>query len=166
MLQVRWVSAAIVVCFLAGTVRAQEEKVPVDKLPNAVTAAVKKRYPNAEITAGSKEPADGKTVYEVSVKEKGHNIDITVTAEGTITTMEKTIDEKDLPKPVAAALKAKYPGVKYEILEAVIHVKDGKESLDYYEALLVTADKKKYEAEFAPDGKFMKETEKKAGDKD
>src|SRR5205085_11412445 len=43
----------------------EEEKVPLDKLPKAVTEAVKKKFPRAELVSAEKEKQDGKTVYEV-----------------------------------------------------------------------------------------------------
>lgn len=156
----RWMSAAILVCTLAGTAAAQEEKVTLDKLPRAVSGAVKKRFPTAEMASASKETEDGKTVFEVTIKDKGHNIDVSVTPEGMITGFEKAIDAKDLPKPVTAALREKYPGATYELYEEVYHVKDGKESLDYYEMLLTAKDKKKWEVCVSADGKITKEEDK------
>jgi len=147
---------------LAGSAPADEEKVPLDKLPKAVSEAVKKRFPKAELVEASKETEDGKTQYEVSVKEAGKKIDVTLTADGKIVTMEKQIAEKDLPKKVADAVKAKYANAKYEIVEEVIKVKDGKETLEYYEVLITTADKKKFELEISPGGE-IKKTEDKTG---
>src|SRR5438034_5193643 len=130
---------AVVVCALvcAGPGRGQEEKVPLDKVPKAVTDTVKKRFPKAEMVSATTEPGDdGKKVYEIQIKDAGHNIDMTVTPEGKLVSIERTIEEKELPKKTAATLKEKWPGAKYEIIEEVIHVKDGKESLDYYEVLM------------------------------
>ncbi|MFO0810659.1 MAG: hypothetical protein U0746_18685 [Gemmataceae bacterium] len=136
------------------------EKVTIDKLPKAVTNAVKKRFPRAEMKDGSKDTADGKTTYEVSIKEAGKGIDVSLTADGVITLIEKELAFKDLPKKVADTFTAKYPGATYKIVEEVIKVKDGKEATDYFEAIVVAADKTEYEAEVAPDGKFLKETKK------
>jgi hypothetical protein len=163
-----WIPAAIVCALIVvGPSRADEEKVTLDKVPKAVTGAIKKRFPNAEVLGASTEPGeDGKTVYEMQIKDAGHKCDVTVTPEGKLVSIERTIDEKDLPKKTAATLKEKWPGAKYEIIEEVIHVKDGKESTDYYEVLMTTTDKKKIEACVAADGKVVKTEEKKATDKD
>jgi hypothetical protein len=161
-----WLMAGLVLAVAAPAVRAQEEKVPLDKVPKAVADTVKKRFPRAEVLGSTKEPDDaGKTVYEVQIKDQGHNIDVTVTPEGTLVSIERTIEEKDLPKKAAATLQSRWPGAKYEIIEEVIHVKDGKETLDYYEVLMATADKKKMEACVTADGKITKTEEKKPGDK-
>jgi uncharacterized membrane protein YkoI len=167
MRRLTWIPAAIVCALVvAGPGRAQEEKVPLDKVPKAVSETIKKRFPKAEVTSASKEAEDGKTVYEVQLTDAGHKCDVTVTPEGQLVSIERTIAEKDLPKTTAATLKEKWPGAKYEIIEEVIHVKDGKESMDYYEVLMTTADKKKVEACVDASGKVVKTEEKKAGDKD
>ena len=147
---------------LVALVRADEEKVPLDKVPKAILETVKKRFPKAEVKEASKELNDEKkTVYEITLKENGKNIDVTLTPEGKLLVIEKEIDRKDLPKAVAATFEEKYPKATYKIVEEVIKVVDGKETLEYYEALLETADKKMFEVEILPDGKFKSETEKK-----
>jgi hypothetical protein len=160
-----WTSAVVVTLAFVVAGRAQEEKVALDKLPKAVIDAVKKRFPAAGMKSASKETEDGKTMFEVAINDRGHNIDVTLTPEGTLTGFERTIDAKELPAKVAATLKEKYPGAKYEVCEEVHHVKNGKESMDYYEVLLTAADKKKWEVTVKPDGKPFKPAEEKK-DKD
>jgi hypothetical protein len=157
----------IVCCLLAvglfgavAGVRGDEEKVPLDKLPKAIKEAVKKRFPKADLVSAGKEKEGGKTVYEVTLKEAGLNIDVTATPDGTITTIEKQIKEKDLPEKVSAALAKKYPRATYKIIEEVWKVKGGKETMEYYEALLVTAEKKKLEVTVTAEGKITKEEDK------
>jgi hypothetical protein len=155
-------TVAAVVGFVgaSGGARAGEEKVPLDKLPKAVADGVKKRFPDAELTEASKEDENGKTVYEVSIKDKGHNIDVTLTPEGTLVSIEKEIAAKDLPKAVADTLDQKYPKATFKTIEEVVKVRDGKEKLEYYEILLVTAEKKKLEVTITPDGKLNHEEDK------
>ena len=151
----------------AVAVRADEEKVPLDKVPAAIKEAVKKRFPKAKMAGASKEQDDAKKwVYEITLKQDKKNIDVTLTPEGKITTIEQELAFADLPKAVAETFEAKYPKATYKIVESVSKVKDGKETLEYYEALLVAGDKKTYEVEVLPDGKFKSATEKKPGDKD
>jgi uncharacterized membrane protein YkoI len=147
--------------FMAFARPDDEEKVPLDKLPKAVVEAVKKRFPKAELVSASKEDEDGKIVYELQIKDGGTKLDVTVTLEGVITTIEKEIKAGDLPKPVAEALEKKYPKATYKIVEEIIKVKDGKDQPAYYEALLETADKKTFEVEVAADGKILNTEEKK-----
>jgi biopolymer transport protein ExbD len=157
----RYLMMACVALFaLAVPVRADEEKVPLDKVPKAVKDAATKRFPKAEVVGASKETADSKTVYEIELKLENETIDVTVTPEGTLTLIEKQIDAKNLPKAVADTLGTKYPKATYKIIEEVIKVADGKESLDFYEVLIVTADKKMVEVQIAADGKIKKVEEK------
>jgi biopolymer transport protein ExbD len=155
--------AAVALVALSAPVRADdEERVPLDKVPKPVLEAVKKRFPKAEVKEASKETSgDKKMVFEVTLNEKGKNIDVTLTPDGKITLIEKEIDRKDLPKAVAETFDKKYPKATYKIVEEVVKVVDGKENLEYYEVLLVTADKKTFEVEVLPDGKFKSEMEKK-----
>ncbi|MCE9565183.1 MAG: PepSY-like domain-containing protein [Planctomycetes bacterium] len=157
----RLAMATVALFVLAHPVRADEEKVPLDKVPKAVLEAAKKRFPKAEAVGASKEAENGKTVYEVELKEGGKTIDVTLTPEGTITVIEKQIDAKDLPKAVAETLDKQYPKATVKIFEEVTAVKEGKEVIDFYEALLVTADKKEIEVQIAVDGKVKKVEEKK-----
>jgi biopolymer transport protein ExbD len=155
--------AAVALVALSAPVRADdEERVSLGKVPKPVLEAVKKRFPKAEVKEASKETSgDKKMVFEVTLKEKGKNIDVTLTPEGKITLIEKEIDRNDLPKAVAETFDKKYPKATYKIVEEVVKVVDGKENLEYYEATLVTADKKTFEVEVLPDGKFKGEMEKK-----
>jgi uncharacterized membrane protein YkoI len=153
-------ASALVGFMLAAFAQADEEKVPLDKLPKAVVDAVKARFPGAELVSAEKETEKGKTVYEVVIKAKGQKIEVTTTPEGELVEIEKQIAAKDLPPAVTKALEGKYPKAKYEIIEEVIKVEKKSEKLAYYEVLLTTADKKKFEVSVAPDGKIVKEESK------
>ena len=135
-------------------------------MPKPVVETVKKRFPKAEVVSASKEDEDGKTVYEVQIKDGGAAIDVTVTPEGALLAIEKGIAAKDLPKAVTAALDAKYPKATFKTIEEVTKVKDGKDQPLYYEVLLVTADKKTIEVELAADGKIISTEEKKEKQED
>jgi hypothetical protein len=153
--------AALVVFALAAPARADEQSIPLDKVAKPILDAVKKRFPKATMVEAAKETEAGKTEYEVTIKEDGKHIDVTLTPEGVITLIEKAIDRKDLPKAAAAALEKKYPKAAYKIVEEVIAVKGGKETTDFYEALLVTADKKTVEVQVKADGTIKNEEIKK-----
>jgi RNA polymerase sigma factor (sigma-70 family) len=137
-----------------------EEKVPLDKLPKAVTDAVKARFPEAKLVSAEKEKEDGKTVYEVNIKNKDQQIEVTVTPEGKLVTIEKVITARDLPNPVADVVARKYPKATYKMIEEVIKVDGKDEKLEYYEVLLVTAEKKVLEVSVTPEGTIKKEEKK------
>jgi hypothetical protein len=157
--------AAVALLAVSGIARSDESKVPLGEVPKAGIDAVKAMFPGAEIAGAAKETEDGKTVYEVSLKQQGRNIDVTLDTDGKIQLVEKEIADKNLPKAVKQALEAKYPKATYKIIEEVSSMKDGKLTLDFFEALLVTADKKTLEVQIAPDGKIKSE-EKKPAEKD
>jgi uncharacterized membrane protein YkoI len=140
--------------------RADEEKVPLNKLPKVVKEAVMKRFPDAELVSAEKEVEKGKTVYEVAIKNKGQKIEVTLTPKGVITEIEKQIAARELPEAVTAALEKKYPKATYKMIEEVIKVKGGKENLEYYEVLLVTTARKKYEVSVSAAGKIVKVEDK------
>ncbi len=152
----RMLSLGAAVLVLAAVVRADEEKVPLDKLPKAVVAAVKAKFPRAELVSAAKEKEDGKTVFEVNIKNGGQTIEVTLTPEGKIVSLEKEIRALDLPKVVADALQAKYPRATIKKTEEITKG----DKLTAYEMLIITADKKTLEVTFDPQGKFLEEEKK------
>ncbi len=133
----------------------KEEKVPLDKVPEAVLKAVKAKFKGAELVSAQTEKEDGKVIYEINLKDKGQSVDVSLTPEGKIVSIERTIDVKDLPQKVAEAIERKYPKADYKTVEEI--TEDDKTS---YEVLLVTADKKKIEVVLDRDGKIVKEEAK------
>ena len=144
-------SLALVVCFgLSAVVRA-EDKVELDKLPAKVKEAVKAKFPDAELVSAAKEKDGDKTIYEVTIKNKKKNIDVTVSEDGKIVSVEVEIDYKALPKAVAEAFAAKYSKAKVTKCEEI--TKDGKVTFE----VIFSAGGKDFEAVFEPTGKFVSE---------
>ncbi len=143
------------VCAVVGFAAwADEEKVPLDKLPAKIKEAVKAKFPDAELVSAEKEKENGKIVYEVAIKNKGKAIEVTLDEEGKIVTVESEIAAKDLPKPVAEAFEKKYPNATVTKVEEV--VEGGKTKYE----LLISFGKKKLEVTFDPQGKFLEEEDK------
>jgi len=117
----RWasVSSLLGVLSLGAVVGADEEKIPVDKLPAAVLKAVKAKYPKAKIEEAAREVEDGETTYEVELKDEGHELDVTLKADGTIVEVERTIAVEALPEAVRNAVAAKYPDAKIKKAEEI-----------------------------------------------
>ncbi|MBN9523003.1 PepSY-like domain-containing protein [bacterium] len=143
---------------LTVAARGDEEPVSLDKLPKAVVAAVQKRFPKVEMTGASKEKDGDTVVFEVSLKKDGKTIDVTVTEAGAVTLIEQELAFKDLPKAVAKTFGEKYAGAKYEVIESVTKVANGKETLAYYESTLASGGKR-WEVEVLPDGTVKAATE-------
>jgi uncharacterized membrane protein YkoI len=154
-----WLAMYVFVLATAGmAARAdddKEEKVPLDKVPKAVLEAVKAKFKGAELVSAQTEKEDGKTLYEINLKDKGQSVDVTVSPDGKIVSIERTIASKDLPRPVTQALNGKYPRADYKKVEEI--TEDGKLT---YEVLLVTAEKKTIEVVLDRDGKIVKEEAK------
>jgi uncharacterized membrane protein YkoI len=156
-------AAGVAVLLLATAAgRADEEKVPLDKLPKEVLDAVKAKFPKGELKGAEKEVENGKTVYEVNLTDGTKKVEATFTADGKILSTETIIAAKDLPRAVMATLEEKYPKAEYKTVEEVVEYKDGKEEPAVYEVLLNTADKKTFEVVLSADGKIKKTEEKKA----
>lgn len=156
----RWILVAAGLLVGLVMARADEEKVAIKDLPPAIRASVKAKFPEAAMVAAGKETEDGKTVFEVTVKNNGQAIDITLTPGGAITLLEKTITAQDLPEAVAATLAAKYPKATYKRIEDVLAVKAGKETREFFEVLLVTTDGKRLEVQVLENGKLKNEEKK------
>jgi hypothetical protein len=155
----RWILCVAMLITGMALVSADEEQIPLNKLPKAVVEAVQKRFPKIPFTGASTEKDGTKVVFEVSLKQDGKNIDVTVSEAGAIVLIEQELAFRELPKAVAKTFNEKYPKAKYEIIESITKVAEGKESLAYYEATLVAADGKKWEVEVLPDGKLKSATE-------
>jgi hypothetical protein len=149
------ISLAVVSLGLLTPGRADEEKVSFNKLPTAIVEAVKGRFPRARMIQAVKEHEDGKTEYEVAIRDGGTKMDVILTLSGTITAIEKSIAATSLPKAIRSAVERKYPKATCKRAEEVITVKNGKEDLDFYEVLLEIANKKRVEVHIGVDGKIM-----------
>lgn len=134
--------------------RADEEKLALKDIPKSVADAIKARFPGAEMKEATKETADGKTTFEVSLTSKGKTVDVTLSGEGKITEFETLLEAKDLPKPVASAVQAKYPGATVTKAEEIVQIEGGKETSNL-EVLLTTATKKTIELMITPEGKIV-----------
>ena len=146
-----------------------EEKIPMDQLPKAVVEAVKAKFPQAEMTAASKETEDGKSSFEVAIKDGETTREVGLTPEGKITEVETAIKADDLPMPVADAIKAKYPKAEIEKAEEVLSYEDGEETKSYEVILEVEGDDdedEKMEVKISPDGKILKVEEEDEDDDD
>src|SRR5262249_5418143 len=128
-----WVVTLGTTMTMTATTRADEENIGVDKLPKAVVAAVKAKYPDAKLVAAEKETQGDKTYYEVMIKSKDRDIELLLTPEGKLVSVEQKIPVADLPKAVAQAIKKKY--AKATIKDVEETVKDDKAS---YAVLLET----------------------------
>jgi uncharacterized membrane protein YkoI len=152
------VACLVTVC-LTALVRADEEKVPLDKLPDPIKASLKAMFPDAKLVGAEKEKMDKESVYEIELEFKGSRHEVTFKADGSIVSVEKAIPVNDVPRAVVAGLDARYPKATIESAEEVTKGKDLKELS--YELVITTVDKKKLEIVLDSKGTILKTEEKK-----
>ncbi len=122
---IRGSSSLTLLFFCVLTAVGDEEKIALDKLPKKVVSALKAKYPGAEMVSATKEIEDGETYYNVSIKHKGEELEVTFTPNGKITDISREIEIKDLPKAVAEAVQKKYPKSTITEAQEVIEVTEG-----------------------------------------
>jgi uncharacterized membrane protein YkoI len=135
---------------------AQDEPVDPDKLPPKVAATLKAKFPGAKITAATKTTENGEVVYDIEMTKNGRNHEMDVKENGGIVNFENEIAIKDLPRAVASAVKAKHPDATIKEAMEVMVIKNSKDTVEEYEVLIVTGDKKEIELTVSPDGKSIK----------
>ena len=143
------------------------------ELPKAAADAINAAFAGATIGEVKLEDEDGVKLYEVELKVKDAEIEVSVSADGIIAEVETEITVEALPKVVADALAKAAEGGKIEEVtkeEQRAAVKDGKlVKLDTptikYCAEVVKGDKK-MKVEIAADGKVLEGEKKDADDDD
>lgn len=149
---------ALALLILAAVRPAAAENVPLHKVPKPVLDAVRARFENARIVRADKDLEDGKLLYEVTIRQQGRNMDVTLTSEGVILLIKTEIAARDLPEPVARALEHRYPKATYKVVEEAVKLEGRQETVAYYEVLLVTAQRKTLEVHVDTEGTVLKET--------
>ena len=72
--------------------------------PAAVTKAFQQAYPGATISSSVPERDGSRTVFRVNGTHQGRRRVVLYEASGSVIEVGEQVDEKDLPKPVAAAM--------------------------------------------------------------
>lgn len=100
---------------------AATEQAKAHKIPAAVEDAFKKAYPTATIKATSTEKEGGQTVYEIESVDGATKRDLIYAANGKLQVVEEEVSAADVPAPVLAALKARYPKATVTKYEKISH---------------------------------------------
>ena len=123
---------------LFGAVKAQERRVKMQDLPEAVQKTVKEQGKDATLRGLSREVENGKTEYEAEFTVNGHSRDVTIDPQGNVLEVEEEVALASLPDAVQNGLKA--AAGKGQILKIESISKDG--HLEKYEALVKTSGRK------------------------
>jgi hypothetical protein len=150
--------SALGLAIATGTTRAQEEKVPQDKIPKPVMDALLAKFPKAKIDKCTKAKEGDDVVYDIEFKEGDRKCEADITEKGAYINYEKAIEAKDLPKAVKDAIEKKYPKSELKEIMEETEVKGKDEKLAAYEVVLMTADKKEVEVKVSPEGKILEDT--------
>jgi len=107
---------AALVLGLTATTLAGERQIERKDVPAVVLTAFAGAYPKAEIKGYSTEEENGQTVYEIESVEGLVARDVTYAADGTVVSLEETLDTSALPRKVKSALNKAFP--KGKVLKA------------------------------------------------
>jgi hypothetical protein len=143
-------AAIAVLLSLIATAQADQEKIPLDKVPKVVLDAVKAKFPKGELTGAEKETDGEKVTFEVKLLDNKRKFEVVANPDGKILAVEKVLEPSELPKPVTAALDSKYPKAKIKKAEEV--TADEKIT---YEVVLITADMETVKLIFDAEGKLV-----------
>lgn len=161
----KWLVGGLFTAVLAGYLLVQpaaraegKDKLDLDTIPKKVMAALKAKFPKAEIHNWTKMQDGNVVVYDIEFKQEGRKFEADIKEDGTIHNWEKDVAIKDLPDAVKKAVEKKYPKSTLRDIMEITAVKDGKEELEGYEIVLDAADKKEFEVTVAPDGTIMEES--------
>src|SRR5262245_40307121 len=151
---------AIVALSVGMVASAEDEKIPLDKVPAKVKEAVKAKYPKAEIESAELGDQDGKKVYEFNLKEGDKKWEASFTPEGKFVSAEEPIaKEDDLPAKVKEAFRKKYPDAKVVRMEKETIGEGAVEKVVY--EIVIEKGKDQVEVQISPDGKILDEEKKK-----
>lgn len=139
-------------------VKANEEKLDLDKIPKKVMDALKAKFPKAKIAKWTKGKEGDQVVYDIEFTQEGKKFEADIFPDGTIHNWEKEIAAKDLPKAVSDAVEKKYPKSKIKEVMEIHEFKEKKEVHAGYEVLLETSEKKEIEVTVAKDGKILEDS--------
>jgi uncharacterized membrane protein YkoI len=113
------ISVWSVVLLCSWPAGADEEKVPLGKVPQAVLDSVRAKFPDAKLKGAEKEIENGATLYEVEVTQKGENYEITLKPDGSVVAIERVIPATALPRAVAKTVKERWPKAQIKKVEEI-----------------------------------------------
>ena len=103
---------AALVSGLTAALVAGERQIERKEVPAAVLAAFAGAYPKATIKGYSTEEENGQVVFEIESIEGMVMRDVTYAADGSLVSLEETLDKSQLPRKVKSALNKKFPKAK------------------------------------------------------
>jgi hypothetical protein len=145
----KWTVALLVLtCAIASRASTQERKLKRSDLPAAVQKTVDQESQGATIRGYSRETENGQVEYEVALRVRGHNKDVSIAPDGSVLEIEEMVALDSLPAAVKAGLVQLAGSGKITRVESL--TKRG--AIVAYEAQVRTGAKRS-EVQVGPDGK-------------
>jgi hypothetical protein len=139
-------------------VDADRQDLQLDKIPKEVMDALMIKFPKAEIRQWTKEQENDLIVYDIEFRQENIKFEADIRENGVIHNWEKEITVQDLPEIVQKVVKIQYQGYLTQEIMQITDVTNGLESLEGYEIVLQTANKKNVEVTLAPDGTILEDS--------
>jgi uncharacterized membrane protein YkoI len=146
--------ACSVCAVLAALALAQEKRVKMSDLPEAVQKTVNEQSKGATLKGLSTEVEKGKTIYEAELMIDGHSKDITIDPQGNVLEVEEQVQMSSLPEAVQSGIKQSAGTSHVTLIESVS--KGG--ALQYYECQVKKGGRKS-EIKIGTDGKRIAKAE-------
>ena len=127
-----------------------EKKIARESVPEQVSTAFQKAYPQAVIRGYEQDEKNGQTVYEIESKEGSTRRDITYSGTGEVLEIEEAVKKSELPQAGMEAIRTQFP--KADIGRAEKIMRDGSV---FYEVGL-KQEKKHFSIELDAQGKIIK----------
>ena len=144
----KWTVLLLLTCAIALPASAQERRLKRADLPAAVQKTADQESQGATVRGYSSEKNGNQLEYEVAMTVRGHNRDVTISADGAVLEVEEEIALDSLPAPVREGLLQLAGTGKIINVESL--TKRG--ALVAYEAHVRTGAKRS-EIQVGPDGK-------------
>ena len=106
---------AVVLGFVPVAMLAQETKVEMKNLPQAVRKTVQEQTRNATLRGLSKEVEHGETFYEAETTVEGKSRDVLINASGAVVEVEEATTLSAIPEPARKAFEQR-AGISGKIL--------------------------------------------------
>ncbi len=142
----------------AGPLRPQGQA-PAAQIPRAVMETVKARFPRAVIETWTREQERGVVIYDIEFRQDGRKLEADIRQDGSLVNWEEAVAASELPAEVTKAVETKYPRSTIKEAMRITAVTNGKETVEGYEVVVETAEKKTVEVTVAPDGRILEESE-------
>ena len=130
----------------------------LDEIPVVVMDALMAKFEQAEIHQWSQEKEGDIIVYDIEFTQVGQKFEADIKVDGTIHNWEKEISAEELPEAVRKAVEEKYPQATFGDIMEITEVIGQEETLEGYEVVLETAEKKEVEVTVSADGEILEDS--------